>query len=134
MISTNLLSLISGAPRSSVYTKIKAYQERKVKLKMKNENQEGESLFRSQIQINSESHVITTTFTHSVEHSEILVMLKLFKTGFLLRSFLTNSLLKQKNSKLKSSRIQMKFLFRIDANQQRFRGRCSGNTSRFDNI
>ena len=68
MISTNPLSLISGAPRSSVYTKIKAYQERKYKLKMKNENQERESLFQDKIQINSESQVITTTFNDNVEH------------------------------------------------------------------
>ena len=109
MISTNPLSLISGAPRSSVYTKIKAYQERKYKLKMKKESQERESLFQSESQINSESQVITTTFNHSVEHSEILVkFLNLFKSGFLFKSFLTNSFLKCKNSKLKSSRIQIK--------------------------
>ena len=109
MISTNLLSLISGAPRSSVYTKIKAYQERKLKLKMKKESQEGESLFQSEDQINSESQLMTTTFNHNVEHSEILVIfLNLFKSGFLFRSFLTNSFLKYKNSKLKSSRIQIK--------------------------
>ena len=76
---------------------------------MKKESQERESLFQSESQTNSESQVITTTFNHNVEHSEILVIfLNLFKSGFLFRSFLTNSFLKYKNSKLKSSRIQIK--------------------------